>query len=464
MRPAILALLALGGLTPARAQTPQRRPVLLISVDGMRPDYVTEADRHHLRIPTLRRMLAEGAHADGVTGVFPTVTYPSHTTLVTGVAPAEHGIMNNQRFDPERQLSGAWFWYADSVKVPTLYSAAHDAGLRTASVSWPVTADAAIDFLIPEYWRTASPADAFNADDRLLMNALSRPDGELARIAARTGIPYMKGNETSAEGDLIRTAYSLDILAQHRPELMTIHLSSLDEEEHLHGPFSPEANADLEALDGMLARLITQERTNFPDATIAVVSDHGFADIHTAVNLYIPFVQAGLIEVSASAAGVPVVKFWQSQPWLAGGMAAIILNPAADAGVRDRVQTLLQQLAADPANGVEAILRPEQVAHLGGFPDAAFVLTLRKGFYTGAALAGPLLVATPGHGTHGYNPATTPEMRASFLITGPAITPGLDVGLVDMRQIAPTLAAILGVTLPVAAQPIALHGAGKPRS
>ena len=449
--PAILLLAAATQVVAAQAP---HHPVLLISVDGMRPDYVTQADQHRLRIPTLRRIMAQGAYAEGVQGVFPTVTYPSHTTLVTGVAPALHGIFNNQRFDPERQLSGAWFWYADEIQVPTLFQAAHTAGLHTASVSWPVTANADINFLIPEYWRTTSPADAYNPDDRYLMNALSRPDGEVARIEARTGIPYMKGNETTLEGDEIRTRYALDILARHRPEFMAIHLSSLDEEEHLHAPFSPGANADLESLDAMLARLIAQEQKNFPDATIAVVSDHGFAEIHTAVNFYIPFLQAGLIQASTSSTGALTVKSWLAQPWLAGGMAAILLHDPKDLESRGKVESILQRLAADPANGIEAILSSDQVAALGGFPNASFVVTLRAGFYTGSALTGPLLVATPGHGTHGYNPTTTPQMRASFFVTGPGIAQGHNLGVIDMRQIAPTLARVMGVALPSATQPV----------
>jgi predicted AlkP superfamily pyrophosphatase or phosphodiesterase len=75
-------------------------PVVLISVDGLKPEYVLDADRYGLKIPTLRRMVAEGTSASAVTGVLPTVTYPSHTTLVTGVAPATHGILNNSPFDP----------------------------------------------------------------------------------------------------------------------------------------------------------------------------------------------------------------------------------------------------------------------------------------------------------------------------------------------------------------------------
>lgn len=292
----------------------QPHPVLMISIDGLRPDYVTHADEHQLKIPTLRRLRTEGTYADGVVGVFPTVTYPSHTTLVTGVWPAEHGILNNTRFDPERKFGGAWYWYADQIKVPTLWSAAKAAGLHTASVSWPVTVDATpIDFLIPEYWRT-SAAESSNPDDRFMMNAVSRPDGEVQRISERINTPYMMGNDTSPEGDETRTLYSLDILKQHKPEFMTIHLSSLDEEEHLHGPFSDEANADLEKIDGMVARLISQEKTNSPDSAIVIVSDHGFAHVDHALNLFIPFLQAGLIQTKASASAVTVTS-WTAEPW-----------------------------------------------------------------------------------------------------------------------------------------------------
>jgi predicted AlkP superfamily pyrophosphatase or phosphodiesterase len=452
------AALLLALASSAYAQTPTHQPVLMISVDGMKPEYVTHADEHHLQLPTLRRILAQGAYAEGVVGVFPTVTYPSHTTLVTGVSPAIHGILNNQRFDPERHFGGAWYWYSEQIEVPTLYTAAHAAGVSTASVSWPVTVDStAIDTLIPEYWRGELGGPA-NPDDRFMMNAVSRPDGEVARIAARTSTPYMMGNDTSLAGDEIRTRFSLDILAQHKPLFMTIHLSSLDEKEHEHGPFSPEANADLEGIDAMLGRLVAQELANYPNAVIAIVSDHGFADVDHATNLYIPFIEAGLIDATTSATGVPTVKSWKAEPWLAGGMAAILLRDPADTTTRDQVAALLAKLAADPANGIEAVLDHNAIAALGGFPDAAFLVTFKAGYYTGGALTGPLVISQPGRGTHGYSPATTPQMHASFFLTGQNIAPHKDLGIIDMRQIAPTLAQILGIPLPTATQPpLAIH-------
>jgi predicted AlkP superfamily pyrophosphatase or phosphodiesterase len=434
----------------------QTTSVLMISVDGMRPDYVTHADEHGLKIPTLRRMMREGTYAEGVTGVFPTVTYPSHTTLVTGVWPAQHGISNNTRFDPERKMDGAWYWYEDQIKVPTLWSAAHAAGLSTASVGWPVTADSKdIDFLIPEYWR-ANVGVPTNPDDRFLMNALSRPVNELDHIAARARTPYMEGNDTSANGDEIKTLYALDILKQHTPKFMTIHLSSLDEEEHLHGPFSAEANADLERLDGMVARLAEQERANDPKAVVIVVSDHGFADVDHLFNLGVAFVQAGLMPAKADAP--PAASTWQAQPWGLGGMFAIVLHDPKDLAIKQKVYEMLKTLASKPENGIEDILDAEQVAQLGGTPDASYVVTLRKGYVPGSNLSGNLVTAIPGHrGTHGYNPQTTPEMRASFFVAGPNMAQGKNLGVIDMRSIAPTVAQLLGISLPDAKRTPLLH-------
>ena len=450
MRKYISCLAFFAAVASLCAQT--RHPVLMISVDGMKPDYVTHADEHHLRVPNLRRIMAEGAYAEGVQGVFPTVTYPSHTTLVTGVWPSAHGVLNNQRFDPEHKFNSAWYWYADQIKVPTLWDAAHVAGLRTASVGWPVTVDAKnIDRLIPEYWR-GNLGDIANMDDRYLLNAVSRPPNEVQRIAQRTSTPYMVGNDTSLAGDEVKTVYSLDILKQQRPQFMTIHLSSLDEEQHLHGPFSEEANADLEALDGMIGRLVAQELSNFHDAAIVIVSDHGFAKVDKTVNFYVPFVDAGLIKVKAGPGSV-VVTSWQAQPWILGCMAAVMLHDPNDSGTLEKARSIFDKLASDPANGIEAIIPRDQLARYGGISDAAFVVTLKPGYSSGAALSGPFVIDTPGRGTHGYNPSTSLEMLSSFFVTAPGIPRGKDLGQIDMRSIAPTVARILGVSLPAAQMP-----------
>ncbi|HWI17614.1 MAG TPA: alkaline phosphatase family protein, partial [Vicinamibacterales bacterium] len=122
---------------PTSAQDHAAR-VVMISIDGLMPSsYLDPALA--AQTPNLRRLAKDGVWADGVVGVLPTVTYPSHTTLITGVEPSVHGIYDNRIFDPEDKSEGAWFWYARGIKVPTLPMAARARGLRAGAVTWPVT-------------------------------------------------------------------------------------------------------------------------------------------------------------------------------------------------------------------------------------------------------------------------------------------------------------------------------------
>jgi predicted AlkP superfamily pyrophosphatase or phosphodiesterase len=450
MSPARIAacLIALGVLPAAilggRADA---ATVLMISVDGLKPEYVTEADQRGLKIPILRGLMADGAYADGVAGVWPTNTYPSHTTLVTGVSPAVHGIYNNPEFDPKRKFAESWFWYARQIRVPTLWQAAHRAGLATASIGWPATVGSTdVDFLIPEYWRIFHPTEDLNPSDRYLIAALTRPEGMLERMQQSLG-PYLMGNDVSLEADETKTRFAIDILVKRKPRFMTLHLGSLDYQEHEHGPFSAAANQDLEGIDGMLGRLIAASRMSDPKAIIVVVSDHGFVELTHRVNLGIPFVQAGLIEASIDpATQAASVNSWTAEPWPASGMAAVMLRDPGDQHILTRVRELLGRLSGEPAWGIDEILDTEAMQKRGGFPGASFVISMKPGYYTGGNLSGDAVTDFAGHGGHGFAPHH-PDMRAALFISGRGIARHRDLGQIDMRQIAPTVAALLGVRL-----------------
>ncbi len=453
----------------AVAQPAAAASVLMISVDGMKPEYVTQADAHGLKIPFLRSMLAHGVYADGVIGVWPTITYPSHTTLLTGVSPAEHGIYSNFEFDPRHTFADAWFWYAAQIRAPTLWRAAHQAGLKTASVGWPVSVGAAaVDVLIPEYWREFRPPEDSNPSDRDLIAALSRPLGLLEDMQARLG-PYLNGNDISVDADAVKTRFALDILKTRKPAFMTVHLSSLDESEHEHGPFSAEADLDLEGLDGMLAQLSAAARANDPDAVTLIVSDHGFEPLTHKVNFYAVFLREGLIQARADPQTQALtVLSWKAEPWPSGGMAAILLHDPADEATLRQVRQLLHTLAADERYGISEVLERDAIKQRGGFPDAAFLVAMKAG-YTPAYWP-TSLPAAPGDavsaavselrgtpGGHGFSPEQ-PEMRSAFFIAGAGIAQHRDLGVIDMRRIAPTVAKLLGVNLPTAtAEPLPLR-------
>src|SRR5690242_280266 len=138
MRKFLLAAAAVSALMAGAATTAANaNPVLMISVDGLRPLDVIDADKRGLNVPNLRAFMADGAYATGVKNVLPTVTYPDHTTLITGVWPDVHGIGNNVKFDPLDKNYEGWYWYSSDIKVPTLWDVVHNNHQVVASIDWP---------------------------------------------------------------------------------------------------------------------------------------------------------------------------------------------------------------------------------------------------------------------------------------------------------------------------------------
>jgi predicted AlkP superfamily pyrophosphatase or phosphodiesterase len=418
---------------------------LLISIDGLNPSNVLEADRYGLKIPTLRRLLREGAHAKAVRGVLPTVTYPSHTTILTGVWPVRHGIPTNTPFDPLNRNLGGWYWYAEDIKTPTLWDAARAAGYVVGSVSWPVSVGApGITWNIPEYWRAMQ-----SPDDIKLIRALSTPG--LFRDLEPTAGRYTNDLDDVIPGDQARTNYAVAMIRQKQVRFMTIHMAGFDHVEHAAGPYSAEAFRVLEAIDAMVGEMAQAMRAADPNAVVCIVSDHGFAATTKITNLNAALVEAGLIRLTAPEPSAPrAIADWDAAAWSSGGSAAIMLKDETNQAVTTKVEHLLRTLASDPANGIAAILDPEQVAAMGGAPGPAFVVDMRPGYAVGGALTGPIVRerTTPG-GTHGFAP-THPELLASFIVAGPGIAAGRDLGEIDMRAIAPTLARLMGTPLPTA--------------
>ncbi|KQT31171.1 nucleotide pyrophosphatase [Sphingomonas sp. Leaf412] len=423
------ALLLAGGAAHAS-------PVLLISLDGLRPGDVAQAKTRGMDLPVLTGLAADGASAQGVVGVLPTLTYPSHTTLLTGVSPARHGISNNLTFDPEQKNQGGWYWYAQDVRVPTLWAAAKAAGLSTANVHWPVSVAApGIDANLPQIWRTGT------ADDPRLLTALATP-GLIARLEAAVGAPYPQGIDESVEGDAGRVAFA-EVMLRDRPQFMTVYLAGIDHAEHHDGPGSSGAKAAIVATDALVGRLVRAARAAMPDVTVVVVSDQGFLPVDTDVNLFRPFVDAGLVTLDAKGQ----VTAWQAIPWLAGGTAAIRLARPDDAALVATVRGVLARMAADPAYRIARILDRAELTAAGGAGEASFFVALKPGTETGRDPLAPITRPSAYKGMHGYLPSD-PAMRSTLIVAGPGVAKGRDLGVVDMRGIAPAIARRLGAALP----------------
>jgi predicted AlkP superfamily pyrophosphatase or phosphodiesterase len=413
-------------------------PVVLISIDGLKPDYVLDADKYNLQIPNLRRLVKEGTFATNVTGIMPTVTYPSHTTMVTGVSPAKHGIITNSPFDPFAKNQGGWNWYAEDIQVPTLWEVVGKNGMVSSSVDWPVTVGADIRFNIVQIWRASTP------EDHKLLRVLSTK-GLLDEAEKDLG-EYPYGYNYTVTSDTQRARFSAYVLEHKKPNFHTAYFSVLDEDQHAHGPYTKEVFATLEEVDKMIG-IVWQAavKSGNGKAYVCLVSDHGFARVEKEIRINFALREAGLLELDGKGA----LKDFQAIAWNSGGSTAIILKNRSDEDTKQKVRQILGRLLADPESGVIKIFEGEAAKKTGGFPSAAFIVGSKPGYYFSGSFEGPVTKARGVGGGHGYIPELT-EMDSAFFIAGPGIQSHRNLGRIDMRDIAPTLAGLLKVKLPSA--------------
>lgn len=334
---------------------------MLVSVDGLDQRYLSQRDALGLKIPNLRRLLKEGEWADGVVGEIPTITWPSHTTMLTGVPPAVHGIQRNQ------------VWEYSLIKVKTLWDELRSSGRTTAAITWPVTVGAPITWNLPENFQKRQGGSM----DLAAIAAKATP-GLIAEISRQ----YPSFPQQWMD-DRTRTLATVFLIREKHPDFLALHLADLDAEEHETRPFSTESKAILEYTDELIGQILA---TLPKDTTFALASDHGFVSVektvHPAVGKATPF-------------------------WVTAGDA----KEAAE----------LDRLSHDPANGIgRRIPSAEWRRFLPSTPEPAAAYEPADLFlFSPNPTDGPY--GKPAEiGTHGLWPGR-PAYRSVFVLWGPGI-------------------------------------------
>lgn len=426
----LLGIVGLFAARPSEAQQQSNRQVILISIDGLTTmDYLNPDGG--LKVPNLEALKANGCAANGMKGVFPTVTYPSHTAMITGEPPAVHGIYTNTPLDPFGYQGGGWFYFAEQITAPTLWQVMRKAGLKTAAVSWPVTIGAEVDYLLPE-WRPIR-----TREDAAMLAALSTPGlfHEMIKVDP----------DNRPMTDAWRTNVTMSILDRYKPDLLALHLSDLDGAQHANGPHTPQAHAALEKIDSQIGEIrAAVARSGRADQTAwVIVSDHGFYPVNQVVNPMIALRDAGLITTNEAGR----VTDWKVFMHNAGGSALFEVRDPNDAASIAKTNEIMRKLAADPANGILKVYTPEELKALEGAPEAFLGMEAVREFGFGSNMTGPMVTPAPSTGKHGYNP-NIPELRAAMILSGAGVNscqqPMEGVRMVD---VAPTVAGLLGVPM-----------------
>jgi predicted AlkP superfamily pyrophosphatase or phosphodiesterase len=410
-----------GKLRPSR--------LVVLSVDGMRPDFYRRPKEFGLKVPNLLELVNSGASADAVESVYPTTTYPAHATLVTGVPPSVHGIYSHLASLDPTEKARPWCWFAGALRVPTLWDVARATGRKVAAVSWPVSAGAAMDYNIPEIWdpATTDPHRDFATPARHSTPGLFP---EVLKVLE----PIFPG----ATPDRLRSEAALYLWGRYGPDLLLVHFVHYDQLAHQFGPTSPQALAAIERTDEEIGRLREGFAADEP-CTVVVLSDHGFVPVEKEAAPLSVLDEEGLFDREAD--GTP--KLGKLGAVHAGGSFAVYWLEEPSATERASLQRAVKRLIE--AGTVEEVVDRPELQSLSADPDAELIIDAAPGVYFSDRFEGPLVRdSLKDRGTHGQLP-TRPGLEASFIVVGPDVSAGRNLGRMALTQVAPTLAHLLGL-------------------
>lgn len=428
---AILAALLLAAFAP----TAGAQHVAVLSVDGLGAEALAPENTCLAADSTIRRLAKSGAWSAGVAGILPTVTYPTHATIVTGADPVTHGMIDN--------AARGVFWLKDrrDIRADTLWDAAKRAGKTVAIVTWPSTYGADAAWLIPEDLapRTNPQEDIRKGSTPGLFDALSRAVGTPALVHyghADSGTPL----------DGMTATFAAEIVRRHKPDVLLAHFLDYDHRMHL-APFTPDDSCKaLARVEGWIAHILgAYEQAGLRDrTTVFVVSDHGFLKVEQGINLRALLREAGWSELLGEARLEDVFDIR-----IAGGSVALYpLEPKPAAWI-ERVRAHFRP-RLEKAHGTRLRwLTDGEARAFGGFPDAAIVLCAKPGFsFRIMPAVEAAVLVEPGRflGAHGYCP-DEPAMDALFIVSGAGVKAAGDIGRLRMRDVGATIAAFAGVRL-----------------
>jgi predicted AlkP superfamily pyrophosphatase or phosphodiesterase len=440
---AVLACVGPAGRTTPAARIevpalagPSARPahLVLVSLSGLGSERYRRDGAGATSMPALAALARAGVAADAVEGVTPASVYPAHATLVTGELPAAHGITADHALGPQG-VRAARFTHATSLRKPTLWQRATEAGLHVAALAWPTTVGAEIAMRLPDL----EPA---RGGDTWLSVLADATTPSLLTLARAAGGEAPGANAPGPARDAVLVGVACELLESPKPPaLVLLRLSQTELPLLQYGPGSPEADAAFASADAELARLFGCLRRGpaRDTAALLVTGDHGFAPIHSVLAPNAALARAGLL---TPVEGVDaMVSRWSAIARSNGGSAFVYAQAERDAvSARSALVREAARLGSFRVVAADELLRD------GADPDAWFGLEAEPGFSFDNTAQSPVLAPAALRGVGGYLPSRS-EMDSGFVAWGRGLRPRVRIPRMRQVDIAPTAAKLLGLEL-----------------
>lgn len=396
-------------------------------------------------LPNFQRVFHSGSYARQVETIYPSLTYPCHTSIVTGNYPIKHGIINNILLQPGNP-SPDWNWYRSQIKGTTIYDEAKRAKLTTAALLWPVTGKAkSIDYNMPEIFPNRP------WQNQILVSLLNGTPIYQWDLNKRFG-HIRKGLSQPELDDFVLESTVHTILTQN-PNLLLVHFTDLDTQRHQYGFSSKEANEAIRRHDRRLGRILDalEKSGRYNETTIAVLGDHSALDEDKVIHLNAVFKEENLFSVNKSGRIVD----WKAYCHSCDGSAYIYMRNQKDHETKKMVETILNELLLDEANGIERVLTGEEACIRGADPKCTYMLEARYGYYfhddhqcnyIEHIEKKDVIQKRYTYASHGYSPEKA-NYTTFFLISGKGIRNNGHIPFMRLIDIGPTLARLLGLNI-----------------
>lgn len=416
-----------------------KHKLIVMSIDGL----VREDLEAMMKQPIWKKYFSHACGVREITSIYPTITYPCHTTMCTGVWPEKHGVTGNLLFRPgEKEVPWKWFREHNQWQDDLFYAARRE-GKTTAAIFWPVTGNhPAIDYLIAEYWPQSEN------DTPLAAFARSGSSKEVLEIIEQNidGVTIRKHPET--DDFMVRCACQM--IRKFQPDLMMLHPGQVDGYRHEYGVFNNRTYQGVEeALTHLELFMKTLEEEKLMDTyNLVITSDHGLIDITRKVHVNVLLQKAGFIRVDENGNWIS----WDACCISGGASAMVYLKAGAEQKLYLQVQELLEHLVKEGTYGISEVITREQAVdlyHLDG--DFSFVLETDGTTEFGNLAIGEVLEcysnekAGYGKGNHGHQPQKGPQ--PIFCAIGPDFKQDVWLEHRYLVDEAPTLAKVLGLKL-----------------
>ncbi|MGL5353177.1 MAG: alkaline phosphatase family protein [Clostridium sp.] len=405
--------------------------VIIISLDG-----IFEKDFEKLcNMKAFKELIKMGSYSNKVKTVYPTLTYPVHTSIITGVYPNKHGVIHNNQFQPGiSENMQTWFWYTNQVKTNSLFDIVKIKNLKTCSLFWPVTGGGNIDYNIPEILALEGENQSLKILKAGTANYLLRE--ELKYKNLRDGIkqPAL---------DKFTTKVAVDTIINKKPNLLTMHLVAVDYLRHGYGVWSKEADEGALVYNNSILEVIeaTKKAGIYNDSIFVITTDHGLIDINT--NVYINSILRNNGFIKDINGSVEYTAYAQSL-----GLGAYIYIKDNDKCIENEVKELFNNFIEDEKYGIEKIYSKDELKDLKGDLSYSFAIEAKSGFAFKDEVTNYEIKQQKELGkkyaTHGYSPLKD-GYKNVFLIAGEGIKKNNNIGEMNIVDIAPTIAKILDI-------------------